>query len=205
MIDVTRYKAVIFDVDGTLYHQRPIRIRMAFLLLMHALRGGLMDALCLSKYRKQRERIADLGLPLSGQYQNCGVPEDTCKDIVAGWMQHRPLPYLMTARYTDVDTVFERLRTHGVMIGVFSDYPATLKLGALGLRADITISADDAGAIKPNPAGLRLFCQKSGLKATECLMIGDRDSRDGEAARRAGMPFLLCRGRNFYTDMLTKL
>ena len=51
------YDLIIFDMDGTLYYQRGMQIRMAFRLMSHALssKGGIKDILAISKYRKLRE------------------------------------------------------------------------------------------------------------------------------------------------------
>ena len=56
-VDWAPVRAVIFDVDGTLYHQRPVRIRMACRLagffLLHPLR--IRELLGIRHFRKLRE------------------------------------------------------------------------------------------------------------------------------------------------------
>lgn len=39
-LDWDRLHLVVFDVDGTLYRQRPLRLRMARDLLFHTSHGG---------------------------------------------------------------------------------------------------------------------------------------------------------------------
>lgn len=88
---------------------------------------------------------------------------------------------------------FAGLRAHGTQIAIWSDYPVHDKLAALGLCADHAVSATDpdVAALKPNPAGLTWLQQHTGVAPEDTLMIGDRDSHGGGAARALGVDFLL--------------
>jgi HAD superfamily hydrolase (TIGR01549 family) len=103
-----------------------------------------------------------------------------------------------------VDSFFEALARRGIKIGIFSDYPIEDKMAMLGLHADASCYSleRDIDRLKPQTAGLQKLVEKMGLNGSECLFIGDRDSRDGACARRFGMPFLLCRGRGFYKNLM---
>ena len=76
---------------------------------------------------------------------------------------------------------------------MWSDYPAEEKLAALGLRAEVVVSATDpeVDRLKPDPRGLEVALARLGASAEHCLLVGDRDERDGEAARRAGVEWRL--------------
>jgi len=91
-----------------------------------------------------------------------------------------------------------QFQRRGIPIGVFSDYPALGKLRALGLTAQVIVSATSAevNRLKPDPTGLLLAAGKLGLPAPECLFIGDQEAKDGECARRAGMPYLILASRD---------
>ena len=53
-------RLVAFDVDGTLYRQRPLRLRMARDLVLHALtKADLAPIAVLGKFRRIRERLGD--------------------------------------------------------------------------------------------------------------------------------------------------
>ena len=55
-------RAVLFDVDGTLYHARPMRLRMAASLLLLPLRGprrALAVIRHLRSYRRALEEVRD--------------------------------------------------------------------------------------------------------------------------------------------------
>ena len=59
---------------------------------------------------------------------------------------------------------------------------------ALGLaqRAKVIISGDDAALPKPAPDTLLMACEQAGVKAIECIYVGDAE-RDIEAGKAAGM------------------
>ncbi|MFQ5567123.1 MAG: HAD family hydrolase, partial [Paracoccaceae bacterium] len=109
---------------------------------------------------------------------------------------------------------FSALRDRGCRIGAWSDYPAVNKLAAMGLTADAVVSAVDpeVDRMKPQPAGLERVLEQLGVSPEEALVIGDRDERDGAAARRLGCPYLLlvkrpAGGRTFvgYDELLRSL
>lgn len=59
--------------------------------------------------------------------------------------------------------------------------------------AEVLVCATDpeVDAFKPDPKGLLRVAKLLDMLVTECLVIGDRDDRDGEAVRRAGMPNII--------------
>jgi putative hydrolase of the HAD superfamily len=75
---------------------------------------------------------------------------------------------------------------------VFSDYRAEDKLRALGLSVDVIrdATATDVARLKPNPYGFLRVAELLEVSPSRCLIIGDRDDRDGAAAKRAGFVFL---------------
>ena len=212
-LDPYQFRAAIFDVDGTLYEQAPLRRRMARELLGHVLfrpwRVGLLRRL--QTFRRERERIGEEELPGAGrlQYERpaglLGVTPERLRIEVEEWIERRPLPVLADLRVPGVRRFFARLRAADVRIAVLSDYPAAEKLAVLGLAADVVVSGTDpeADRLKPHPAGLEAVLERLGLPAGDCLMIGDRDDRDGEIARRIGVEYLL-RGTDFatFTELL---
>ena len=200
-LDWQRVRVVVFDVDGTLYDQRCLRWRMLPALAGHCLlRPRRIEVLrVIARFRRERERLADQEATEIGRRQleiparALGVSPERIREVVREWMEVRPLRYLGRCRFPRVERVFARLAESGRTVGILSDYPAAAKLEALGLQADIVVSALDpeVDRLKPNPAGLARVLELAGVGPEECLVIGDRDSRDGECARRLGSPFLL--------------
>ncbi|WP_448502519.1 HAD family hydrolase [Sphingomonas sp.] len=191
---------VVFDLDGTLYDQRPVRLRMAVDLLLHGVRTrSFRHMYILREYRRIREALGDVqpehfAEPLMAQLcSRTGASREQITTLVEEWMEQRPLLRLRGARSRGIARLFAALRSSGRTIGVWSDYPARAKLDALGLTADHVRAATDrdVGHLKPVPAGLRSIMDAAGTPPQRTLMIGDRAERDGEAARRAGVRALL--------------
>ncbi|NHZ73079.1 MAG: HAD-IA family hydrolase [Nitrospirae bacterium] len=200
-IDWSPIRLVVFDLDGTLYDQRCIRRRMLCELGLRCLRhpGDLETLRVIAEFRKTREHLADEGAENIGRSQferpaaNLGIGPDEVAAVVGDWIEERPLKHLLQCRFAGVDEVFERLRGSGRKIGVFSDYPVREKLQALNLTADfIAAGAEPAiDRLKPHPAGLEILMSRAGVTPAQCLMIGDREDRDGACARNAGVRYVI--------------
>lgn len=199
-LDWERIKFVVFDVDGTLYDQRALRMRMGRDMLLHAiLKGTLRKLQVIKAYREIRERLADAEAAdfelqlMADTSESTGASEEQIREIVHEWMETRPLPYLMSCRFPGLSELFSGLKQYGKVIGVLSDYPAHEKLAALGLAADHVISATDQRVrrLKPHPKGLEVLMADAGFTASQTILVGDRVERDGYAARRSGVASLI--------------
>jgi FMN phosphatase YigB (HAD superfamily) len=191
---------VVFDVDGTLYRQRPLRLRMARDILIHTLLKRDLSAIAvLARYRRIRERlgdeqVVDFERALIAQTATATAnSQDSVRAIVSEWVEQRPLGYLAACRYPNLPQLFAGLRRSGKSIGILSDYPAEAKLEALGLTADYVVFAGDEniGILKPHPRGLESLIAAAGVKPHETVVIGDRVDRDGLVAQRAGAQALI--------------
>ncbi len=200
-VDWQRVRAAVFDVDGTLYGQRALRLRMARELALSCLArpSVLKEARILKTFRHVREELAEEEASGIGRLQyertaeRLGLPAARIEAVVEEWILERPLRHVAACRHPGVRRLFSALRASGRRIGVWSDYPATAKLEAMGLSGDAVVAATDpeVDGMKPRPAGLARTLEILAVTPAEALMIGDRDERDGECARRLGCPYLL--------------
>ena len=203
-LDWSTIDLVVFDVDGTLYDQRQLRLGMLRQLIVHALQTRSLDTLLILRtFRRVREALGErvdeqagadfMALQYAQTASRHGTTPAAVRALTEEWMEQRPLPLLTACRYAHVPEVFAGLRAAGKQIAAFSDYPAVAKLAALGLQADVVVCATDAGIarLKPDPAGLLAILRQTGLAPERALMIGDRFDRDAAAADRAGMRALI--------------
>lgn len=195
-------RAVLFDVDGTLYHARPMRIRMALSLLLLPLRGPLRAMRVLRHlrgYRRALEQVREYPpsadnvaeLHLARAAELAGDTPERVQATVADWFMQRPLPHLAGCRRAGILAFLEQLRDAGCQIGFFSDYPVEDKLEAMAMRefASVCLSAGDptVNAFKPRPRGFERACEIWNLPPEEVLYVGDRPEVDAAGATAAGM------------------
>lgn len=195
-IDWRKIDLVVFDMDGTLYDQRRLRLHMLASLIGASMRSRSLDVpLTLREFRRAREALAMLPHAdfLVEQYaipaarRHCS--KETVRSLVVEWMEERPLPYLAACRRPGLGRLFSGLRKAGKRIGILSDYPAGAKLAALGLHADFIVSSTDrdVAKLKPDPAGLQKMMQLAQVNPEHTLLIGDRIDRDWEVASRSNV------------------
>lgn len=198
-------KAIIFDVDGTLYDPRKLRLcmmcKMTLELMKHTF--SINELKILWHFRKAREKNAShIGqniekLQFKWAADKLKASNKKVECVVQEWIFKKPLRYMAFCRYPGVLELFSELKKRNIRIGVFSDYPSIHKLTALGLEADAVVSATDPDVdrLKPDPKGLFAVASKLKVSIKDCILIGDRDDRDGECARRAGISYLILNRR----------
>lgn len=202
-------KGVLFDVDGTLYHQTPLRIIMVMLLILHHIRQPkalLRKVRIIKAYRKAQETMRksfhdspDCEAEQRGiTIATTGETPQYVTEVLQEWFEMKPLPYLRVCRRRGLKRMLTRLDGQGFKLGVYSDYPARNKLCALGI-ADyfntVVASQDrDVRGFKPNTNGFTVAVARMGLAPSEVLYVGDRAHIDGVGAAAAGMPVIIMSG-----------
>lgn len=199
-------RLVAFDVDGTLYRQRPLRLKMGRDMLLHSMAKLDLSAVKVIKaYRLIRERLGDEEVVdfdralIAETAKATSTPPERVRAIVAEWIETRPLRYLRNCVFPGVPQLFEGICRAGKKIGIFSDYAAAEKLAAMGLVAHHIVAASDVGLLKPHAKGLQRLMAAAGATAPETLFIGDRADRDGAAGQRAGVRTLIRSSRPLET------
>jgi phosphoglycolate phosphatase/putative hydrolase of the HAD superfamily len=199
-------KAIIFDLDGTLYRQRPLQFATSlrfFRQYWYRPKSARRTARAIRAYLSAPDTLRnevledheqDLpALHLKRASQLSGLPEDYVRECARRWIMEEPLGILPRYLHDSLNEVLNEFRSVSLKLAVFSDYPAAEKLSALGVRHffDLISSAHDreVGRFKPDPRGLLLSMEKLGVSAAETLYVGDRQAIDGVAAERAGVAF----------------
>jgi putative hydrolase of the HAD superfamily len=157
----------------------------------------------LGYFRRVREELRHLGEPAGSlaalQYieaaQRAREDHAYIEAVVAEWIHQRPLKYLRLCRRPGVEAFLTFLKSQGIQVGVFSDYPVIDKLQALGLTGMMSLmlcaTEPEINAFKPHPKGFLHACALWGIAPEEVLYIGDRPEVDACGAANAGMPCAL--------------
>ncbi len=195
-----KYKAFVFDLDGTLYDQKKLRKIMALRLvgyyIFHPFR--IRELMVLKTFRQVRDNWTDDGDNVDAkQYEAVGskhhVAPSVVEEVVKRWIYDDPLSVLPKCADQKLADYIRSLQNQHIPVFIFSDYPIEEKLKALGITADGMYAPGDERkiALKPSPMGLKLILSDHGLDPKEVLMVGDRDVKDGEAARGAGVDYVI--------------
>lgn len=197
-------RAVLFDVDGTLYYQQRLRLLvMAELALLPLEARSFARARrtwrILRVFREVREELRGRGageesladLQYTEAARVLGEERARVEAVVGEWMHSRPLKYLRIARRRGLRDLLGLLEARGILVGALSDYPAREKLEALGIARSFSLvlstTDPEINAFKPHPRGFTRACELWGIRPGEALYVGDRPSVDAAGAAGAGM------------------
>ena len=189
-------KAIIFDLDGTLYESRHFPLR---LILADPLHIGILAA-----ERKCRKRLCDRHFDRASDYYDAlftamGKGSPTKAERCRKWFYGTYMPLqvkIIREKFGPRPQLKEfigRLRGQGYKVAVLSDYCFTTeKLEAIGLSHadfDAVWESPAMGGLKPREEVFLNACKTLGTAPSETLMIGDKASKDG-GALRAGLQFI---------------
>ena len=194
-------KAVIFDLDNTLYNfdaanEFGIRALAAYTEPVFGWDYPKMKDLYEESREKLTERMGDVGsahnrlLRFQNLLEEKKLPLhphalEMAKAYWRGVLDNmEPSP--------GAREIMEELRRMGIRIGLGTDMTAYMqyeKLIRLGLMEymDFIVSSEEAGTDKPGNAFFMLCARKAGCLPGECLFIGDNIVRDYGGAAAAGM------------------
>ena len=182
-------KAVLFDVDGTLYPQsffiktslhfflQHPRLSAAFRHLRHDVRaiGGVEDL-----------HLAQVSL-CAGYMR---IPAERAQELLETHIYGTYMKMLSKAKpYPKVEPLLSDLKNRGLKLGVITDYPVGAKLSALGFDRywDVAVSADTMGHLKPEPDAFLLAADELKIAPEQIIYVGNEYKYDIIGARRAGM------------------
>ncbi len=199
--DVRAIRAVVFDVDGTLYRQDKLRKRMLVRLLTahltHPVRGWRTGRI-LQAYRRAQEDLRASGVTenvaraqIRRTSELTRAESVTVIECTTRWMEHEPLALLAGCIQPGLAEFLGACKARGMLLGTLSDYPAADKVEALGVASffDVVLCAQDPAVdcFKPNPRGLLVALERLRAEPSESLYIGDRLDVDAPTAEGAGV------------------
>lgn len=189
-------KAIVFDLDGTLYESRHFPLR---LILADPLHIGMLGA-----ERKCRKRLCDRHFDKASDYYDAlfslmGRGSKERAERCRKWFYGTYMPLQVKIIHEkfgprpQLKEFIAILSKRGYKLAVLSDYCfAAEKLAAIGLSEadfDAVWESPALGGLKPREEVFLNACKALGTTPIETLMIGDKTSKDG-GALRAGLQFI---------------
>jgi FMN phosphatase YigB (HAD superfamily) len=191
-------RAIIFDLDGTLYHMRWFMRPLLFAALLP--RGGWLPAYMRVRKRFMGREMGRGELLLDAMGGELGAVVGVEGAVARAWIEQRFYPAfvrslrLMRGKRPGLADELVELRRGGIRTAVLSDFArVSERLSALAISPalfDVVVSTEEHGALKPHVRPFCALAEQWQLHPSQVLVVGDRDDTDGEAARLAGMHFL---------------
>lgn len=177
----SQIKAVIFDLDDTLYSEKEY-VRSGYKAVSKLLGGGYEEKLW-GYFESGRPAIDEL-LKEIGQ-------TDKRETALKVYRSHKPKLHL----YDDAEELLKKLRNNGYLIGIITDgrpEGQRNKITALGLEeiVDDIIITDELGGVqfrKPCDIAFRIMQNRWRLPASQMLYVADNPAKDFQAPQQLGM------------------
>lgn len=210
------WKAVIFDIDDTLYSYRAANALAMPVAADYVRRElGVEEERFLSLYQACMEEQLRTHSEVAGCHSRAIRFQMVLERLEKPLYHASVLNDLYWNHFLDVMEPFpcvgeamEFLHSLGLRTGVCSDMTTDWqlkKLHRLGLleKLDFVVTSEEAGVEKPHPDIFRLCARKAGCEPRECLMVGDNLKKDVRGAQNAGMGALWYRPEGSAADSET--
>ena len=193
-----KIKAVIFDLDGSLYDNSTISREVVLHSLFHL---RTLYAERVTRHHISGRYFGGKGATYNEIFRRMAAITGRSRDRMAAWYWNdfMPLQVKMLRKHHHVkpwvkDTI-DYLHSRGVKVACFSEYSFVReKLKAIGLDPavfDYLVDAPTAGGCKPCRKAFLYIAAKLDIHPADILMVGDREDTDGAGAESCNMQFLL--------------
>jgi putative hydrolase of the HAD superfamily len=198
-------RGVGFDLDGTLYANYKLNIRLVPFIFCHwplisafvkvrsllhkTNEPGTLPSVSGASTSFYDTQAALLAKRLKTDFKS--AKEKITRLIYRGWEEYfariKPFPH--------VAETLSSLKAQGLRLGLLSDFPPRRKLELMGLDGffDAVFSTEELGALKPNPEPFKKLAAAMGLSPGEILYVGNSPRYDIAGAKKAGMKTALLR------------
>ena len=212
-MNIEKYQSVIFDLDGTLYDNKglPLKLVMADIPNMWVLGAERLAR----KHIKGQDYGDAAGVYDALFAEMARVKRSLTVEKARRWYQDKYMPLQVSLLHLYfllrplAKELLAAMRARGLKIILYSDYGHEVeKVEALGLSADMfdgIVSAAKMVGLKPCQQSMQRLMAQFGLDAATTLYVGDREDTDGESARPVGMDFYNVKSNSDAWDNLLKM
>lgn len=183
-------KAVLFDLDGTLFDTAP-----DFILVLNQLRRQeqlppLTDAAVRAVVSNGARAMIELGFGVQEGDARFESLRKRFLDLYLGHLAVKTLPF------PGIEALLDRLAAANIAWGIVTNKPLTYTAPLLRAfphlpAAGAVICPEHVAKRKPHPEAMLLACAQIGCQPEEAIYVGDH-RRDIDAGRAAGMPTIAC-------------
>lgn len=183
-------KAVLFDLDGTLFDTAP-----DFVVVLNELRQQeqlppLADTTIREVVSNGARAMVRLGFGVDEGQTGFDQLRERLLDLYLAHLAKHTVPF------PGIEKLLNQLAEYGIAWGVVTNKPSAYTIPLLQAFAHLPtpgaiICPDDVTNRKPDPEPILLACKRIGCEPSEAIYVGDH-VRDIQAGRAAGMPTVAC-------------
>ncbi len=186
-------KAVGFDIDGTLYPNYRLWVRI-FPSLLGNLRLLLSMGSARDRLRSERHEGRFYAVQAELASRRLNRPAHEVLELLEERFYRGWEPAFSRVRpYTGVREEVLALKAAGLKVGVLSDFPIRGKLERMGLAGiwDAEICSEEVGRLKPAAEPFLALARALGTEPGEMAYVGNSERYDVAGAGAAGMRTIL--------------
>jgi putative hydrolase of the HAD superfamily len=189
-------RAVVFDLDDTLYPYRHFVLSGFAAVAAHLARTSRLDRRRVLRLLARTSRGPDRGRELQACIETFGIPAGLLPTLIGIVRDHQPCFRLPLASVRTLAA----LRAQGWRLGVLTNGSRAVqarKVAALGVAryVDTVVYAAQygSGAGKPDPEPFGEVLRRLGVPARHTIFVGDDEAADVAGAAGAGLVPVHCR------------
>lgn len=177
------YKAVIFDIDGTMLDTARMNIEPLQTILKKEQKKTY-------SYQELEPYVAYSGVVILQKLQ---IPDEEIERVLSDWIEEIQQSGIVSTLFDGMLEVLQYLKEKGIALGIVSSkeikqYHFDMVSKGLDVYFDAVVLADDTKKHKPHPEPMIECLRRLQLKAEECLYVGDTDA-DALCAQATGCDF----------------
>ena len=182
-------KAVAFDIDGTLYPDWRLFVRlvgyffknMKFFLAYNKVRNTLHRTAILPDFFEFQARLLAHELKISVEEAHSKIDTIVYDGLKPFFTKVKPFKY--------IEECLQDMKAQGLKLAILSDFPPEQKGDLWGFLPyfDVVLGSEACGALKPSVYTFGMLAKELGFEAHEILYVGNSIRSDIKGANAAGM------------------